>query len=116
MRALLIAVLCICSSLSYAQDFYSGNVFLPACERELGKGGTSHTDAYVQGICIGVLKTLVVVSKNLKPSFRFCPPNSVTLDQALRVTVAYLEARPQRLHEDFVALAAEGLAQAWPCQ
>jgi hypothetical protein len=33
----------------------------------------------------------------------------------VRVVVAYIEARPARVHEDFRNLALEALREAWPC-
>jgi hypothetical protein len=32
------------------------------------------------------------------------------------VVVAYIERRPQRMHEDFGVLAVEALHEAWPCK
>ncbi|MFL6797468.1 MAG: Rap1a/Tai family immunity protein [Xanthobacteraceae bacterium] len=34
----------------------------------------------------------------------------------MRITVAYLEANPQRLHEDFIELTLQALRKAWPCR
>jgi Rap1a immunity proteins len=43
-------------------------------------------------------------------------PNKVTLVQEVRVVIAYIEARPARMHEDFDSLTHEALQAAWPCK
>jgi len=42
-------------------------------------------------------------------------PNT-TVGQEVRVVVAYIDARPARMHEPFIALALESLQKAWPCK
>lgn len=44
------------------------------------------------------------------------PAGEVTVNQQVRVVVAYIDARPNRLHEDFRILALEALKDAWPCK
>jgi hypothetical protein len=34
----------------------------------------------------------------------------------MRVVVAYIEKRPERMHEPLADLAIEALQQAWPCR
>jgi len=46
----------------------------------------------------------------------FCPPDEVTVAQRARVAVTYIEARPERMHEDFRVLAVEAMQKAWPCK
>jgi hypothetical protein len=41
-------------------------------------------------------------------------PNSVTREQAIRVIVLYIKARPNRMHERFETLALEALHGMWP--
>jgi hypothetical protein len=43
-------------------------------------------------------------------------PDKVTINQASRVVIAYIEARPARMHEPFNELALEALRDAWPCK
>jgi hypothetical protein len=45
-----------------------------------------------------------------------CVPKEVTVGQQIRVITAYIDARPNRLHEDFRELAWEALKDAWPCK
>jgi hypothetical protein len=49
--------------------------------------------------------------------WKFCAdePDRVTVGQEVRVVVAYIEARPARMHENFVGLAYEAVRPAWPC-
>jgi hypothetical protein len=41
-------------------------------------------------------------------------PNSVTREQAIRVVVLYIKARPNRMAERFESLAIEALRSIWP--
>ena len=40
----------------------------------------------------------------------------VTFARKARVAVTHIEARPERMHEDFRALAVEAMQKAWPCK
>ena len=46
----------------------------------------------------------------------FCPPKEATRGQSVAVVIKYVEARPQRMREDFGKLAIEALTAAWPCK
>jgi Rap1a immunity proteins len=46
---------------------------------------------------------------------RLCVPKGVTHGQSVRVVIAYIEARPKRMHEPFWQLTYEALVDAWPC-
>jgi len=63
------------------------------------------------------LRTSLAVSGEL-PAARvaFLPSEKSDDSQSILVVVAFLEAHPQRLHEDFVRLALEAFQQAWPCK
>jgi hypothetical protein len=45
-----------------------------------------------------------------------CPPDGTTVGHAVRVIVTYIDQRPERMREQFEALALEALQQAWPCR
>jgi len=45
-----------------------------------------------------------------------CPPQNVTTGHTVRVVIAYIERRPERMHEDFRGLALEAIHEAWPCR
>ena len=43
-------------------------------------------------------------------------PDDFTTEEAIRIVVKYIDARPERMNELFYGLAREALAQAWPCK
>jgi len=45
-----------------------------------------------------------------------CPPGGATVGNAVRVIVVYIDQRPERMDEQFEALALEALQQSWPCR
>jgi Rap1a immunity proteins len=45
-----------------------------------------------------------------------CLPQGVTNNQVVAVVIKYIEARPERMHEQFGDLALEALTAAWPCK
>jgi Rap1a immunity proteins len=53
---------------------------------------------------------------HLDASLGFCVPDRSTVGQAVRVVVAYIDQRPERMHEYFEVLALEALRRAWPCR
>jgi hypothetical protein len=106
-----------------AEDNYSANSRLTGCRDFLDQ--KSNGDGFARGLCVGVVTTIVdigglfVVSPLDDKSRRaLCidAPAAVTGGQAIRVVVAYIEARPARMHEPFPVLALEALQAAWPCR
>jgi hypothetical protein len=80
---------------------------IPSC-RESAKPG-SISDAFGQGMCIGLLKGLYYLSSDA------CIPPAITIGAVARIVVKYIDDRPTRMHEDFRELALEALKTAWPC-
>jgi hypothetical protein len=113
--ALLAATVCVCASQTAvaAENFYSGNFYLRHCKNLLS--GSSE-DRFNQGNCLGVVRTLMDLGEHLPGSGRFCVPRESSREQGIRVLVAFLEAQPHRLHEDFIDLAMEAYRKAWPCK
>jgi hypothetical protein len=73
---------------------------LPHCRSFLaGKSGS------YEGVCMGSITAIAFVSLHLSDERRFCFPKGVTDRQLVRVVVAYTEARPERMHEDWRLLA-----------
>jgi hypothetical protein len=96
------------------QNMDSGNYMLPHCKRfgePPGRGSP-----FMEGVCTGSILSLAFVGPSLTSTLRFCPPQQATKNQIIRVVVAYIEARPARMHEDFRDLARDALRAAWPCQ
>ena len=102
---------------------YSANYVLPGCKALLHE----RTGGFASGRCVGLVEgvaMLITMSKAFRPVFlrefpNFCadiPEHGVTTEQMIRVVVAYIEARPQRMHEVFYFLAIEALRDAWPCR
>ena len=53
---------------------------------------------------------------SLTAGFDMCVPSNVTQGQILQVILRYVEARPQRMYEEYGPLAIEALRDAWPCK
>ncbi len=110
-----------------AQNTSSANYILPGCQDFLNLK-QPHTDR--QGFCAGTVAGISFVGKDLRrlrpayPSesdavtWLYCLdiPEKVTLMQLVRGVIAYIDARPQRMHESFNDLALEALRTAWPCR
>jgi hypothetical protein len=114
-----------------AEDPNSANYLLPGCQQVLLPRGDPSLWPEM-GACIGKVdaisfmltggKVLVHSSQAAQnPLARtvikiMCAdiPNGVTLEQKVRVVIAYIEAHPNRMHENFNAL--EAMRAAWPCR
>lgn len=106
------------------EDAQSANYLIDVC-RLLANGETPKlgSDAYKTGgdmlkygLCLGEIKALIWAAPALQDNqVRSCPPSTATVLQATKVIVAYLDQNPARLHEQFLGLAREALAHAWPC-
>jgi hypothetical protein len=98
-------------------DIQSAKYFLPGCKQQVaGENNMSAKDAYTVGQCLGMVETLMVVGAALSPSFRICVPHTLTMNEAIRAVIKYLEAKPEELQQQFIFVADRALAQAWPCK
>jgi hypothetical protein len=90
---------------------------LPACQSFVQgtKVETTRAAYPEQAFCVGIVSALSYVGADLPPNVRSCRPDGATIEQAMRVVLAYIERRPQRMHESFKELALEALHEAWPC-
>jgi hypothetical protein len=110
MTKLVVAILIALMMPARAVDLHSANLVLPGCKGFLDKTSVPAPDeAIMEGYCVGFLEGLGYTTD-------FCQPKGVTTNQAVAVVVKYIEARPERMHEDFRALALEALIAAWPCK
>jgi hypothetical protein len=89
-----------------AEDMNDANSILPGCKGTLG------TQMWEQGRCAGFIEGL----RYGVGGRDFCPPKEATRGQSVAVVIKYVEARPQRMREDFGKLAIEALTAAWPCK
>lgn len=96
-----------------AENLASANSYLPGCRDFIvdnWAGGAR--EAYQRGQCSGFIAGLIYEAAGTS----FCMPPGVTYEQGVRIVIAYIEARPQRLQESFGLLAREALMAVWPCQ
>jgi hypothetical protein len=90
---------------------HSANSYMPGCRDFIANTWTA-SDAYQRGKCVGFIAGLIYEAAETS----FCMPQGVTYEQGVRLVVAYIEARPQRMHESFGNLAHEALTAVWPCK
>jgi hypothetical protein len=90
----------------------SGNDMLTPCKQFVN----GEAFGFREGLCAGAVTSLNFISSIYPPQHRFCAPVEVTNNQLVRVVVAFMEANPARLHEDYRSLAMQALRQAWPCK
>jgi hypothetical protein len=100
-----IVALTLSGSASFAGDD-AANDIMPGCRELLVPN--SRNDIWGQPFCFGLIHGLTYAASGL------CPPLGSTSDQALRVVVQYIDARPARMQEDFRKLALEAMKAAWP--
>jgi hypothetical protein len=97
-------------------DTESANHLLPGCQMYLREQGVVRSPFEV-AMCLGLIDGLTFVTETfarfLPASISSCPPRGVTKQQQVRVVVAYIERRPERMHEPFKILALQALHEAW---
>jgi hypothetical protein len=96
----------------------TANGYISGCKGliSVAEGSQYTTDIFGTGMCTGLLRGLALAAVFAEKDRVFCQPASVSTGQAARVLVAYLEARPARLHEEVAVLAMEAFTAAWPCR
>jgi hypothetical protein len=87
---------------------FTANFYLDGCKDYIE--GRSN---FFAGRCVGAIEVLDALNLDTK---LFCPPASVNAQQRVRVIVSYIEARRERMNEDFRLLANEAMAKEWPCK
>ena len=63
----------------------------------------------------GLTTAAVVTSFSGGPA-PFCVPGYVTNDVVVAMVISFMERQPERMYEDFAALAPEAMQAAWPCK
>jgi hypothetical protein len=102
MRAVVALLLCLSSTLSYAEKSSSGAAYLVGCKAILSM--TIPTEIYVamkQGECSGVVITLMSLGALFPEPWRSCVPSSTIKLHAVAVVVQFLETNPKRQEEIF---------------
>jgi hypothetical protein len=112
--ALIAALLLNCGAAVGQQDVFSANAVMPGCRTFLGDMAQAKTsEALDAARCLGLVEGIVY---GASAGMLVCNEPTVTAGQAIRVVTKYIESRPERLHQDFRALALEALRAAWPCK
>jgi hypothetical protein len=103
----------------------SANFMMHGCRDGLS-GDPNKTAFFNAGLCAGAVDAIVFAGSvecvelqkgNLTGFVRgIDPPKGFTVEQAMRIVVKYIDARPERMHELFFGLAWDALAEAWPCK
>jgi hypothetical protein len=96
-------------------DRWSANYLMPAC-RDWIAGDRQGRDYVDEAMCAGIISGLAYTARFLPADTSSCRPQGVAIGQMVRVVVAYIERRPEQMHEDFVSLAIEAFHEAWPCK
>ncbi len=118
MKPLVAVAFCLWSSASFGTEYLdSAKHFLPVCkEAMIYKPKPTATIAWQEGICVGIIRTLMFVGTSLDEDSVFCRPPRATTEDAFGVVTSYIEARPQLLEKNFTGLAIDALRDAWPCK
>ena len=77
------------------------------------KGRSELADA---SYCLGFMKAILFVGEHLEDGSKFCPPGTVTVEQAVTVFLKYLNENPESGHFSAESLAVTAFQQAWPCK
>ncbi len=104
-------------------------IFLPlpaACESPVLSGwevyngcrnfalGTDR-ELFYQGVCAGIIDDLAYYRWMLPEDMTYCPPEGISLGEAVRTVADYMDSHPEILHEDFRGIATNAFRVAWPC-
>ena len=94
--------------------FPGGDELLSRCEQALGEQ-PGPRDTFAASVCLSLVRgvfDMTALTRNL----RVCSPTEVTVIQAVRVVVTYLNDHPEELHERDTRLILRALQDAFPCQ
>jgi hypothetical protein len=95
-------------------DYRSANAWFLGC-KAFAENNARTVELMVDGsYCGGIVHGLSAVSQVLPPKMQYCAPVTSTASQLMRVVVRYIEAQPQRMHEDLRQLVLEAFHNAWP--
>ncbi len=95
------------------QELSSGNELLPRCLQALGEhAGPRDTSAASE--CRSLVRGVLDMTR-LTPSLQVCGTADVTVIQAVRVVVTYLNDHPEERDEPDTTLTLRALQRAFPC-
>ena len=96
------------------QELSSGNELLARCLQALGEQ-PGPRDASAASVCRSVVRGVFDMT-GLTRDLQVCSPSDVTVIQAVRVVVRYLNDHHEELHERDTTLILRALRHAFPCQ
>jgi Rap1a immunity proteins len=99
-------------SAALAQDAGSAQAMLPHCMAALKPDTQSPTG----GRCMGIIATLLFVSRVLPDNLKFCHPNAATPEQILQAISTFMDANLEAVGQDFRLIALAAMRNKWPCQ
>jgi len=106
------------SALAQQDDKFTAKYLLPYCRAAItNQAPTLTSDAVMQGMCVGIVDAIDFMMSTSQPQeeeYRSCPPD-VTLKETVQMVITYIDARPERMNENFKKLAIEAIHDAWPC-
>ncbi len=91
-------------------DDLHGNELLPKCEAEVKTGEKTMREYQGSAYCQGLVRGVNGASLDIDP------PEHVTLDQAARIVLLYLQAHPEELQKPDFILVHEALHKAFPAK
>ena len=87
------------------EDKDSANYMLRHCRAVVNNEAlTRPADAAMAGMCIGIIDAIGFMMSEFPPQEKeksSCPQIKVKLEQVVRAVVRYIEARPERMQENF---------------
>jgi hypothetical protein len=107
-----------------AQDKHDGNALNEKCTSALGNPEhPTSMDGFNTGVCFGLVDGIketmmlwnTVDSQHSESKFHGCIPTEVTLEEAVKVVMKYLNDNPTQLHFRDVHLIYIALAKGYPC-
>jgi hypothetical protein len=97
----------------------SGNELLEECQlyqrASVDDPKLTRLELLKAGKCRGTVDGIVFTGQLLFESYRFCAPEGVTMDQAVRVLIKFLDAHPELTHMSGEAVAITAFHDAWLC-
>lgn len=101
------------SALAQQNDKFTAKSLLPYCRDAVtNKAPTLTSDA----VSVGIVDAIdFMMSEFAQIEYTTCPPSDVNLRETVQVVIKYIDARPERMNENFKKLAIEAIHDAWPC-
>ena len=96
---------------------YSAKTLLPACRNQIATSTVlpEIEGAFKEGVCVGIFAAMFAYGPGFDPSFRFCPPENSTRNQAIQLVISGVDIQPNLLPEDLRNVIVAILRYEWPC-